>query len=74
MASTTARLSSSATRPKIVCLPVSHGVATVVMKNCEPLVPSTSPVIGLRRLPAFAIARRYGWSNCSSGWISSLNV
>ena len=26
------------TRPNTTCLPSSHGVATVVMKNCEPLV------------------------------------
>ena len=37
----------SVTRPKTVCLPSSHGAASVVtMKNCEPLV------FG----PAFAIA------------------
>ncbi len=29
----------SATLPKTTCLPSSHGVFTVVMKNCEPLVP-----------------------------------
>ena len=27
------------TRPNTVCLPSSQGVSTVVMKNCEPLVP-----------------------------------
>ena len=48
MASTTARLSASATSPKMVCLFVSHGVADTVMKNCDPLVPG----------PAFAIASR----------------
>ena len=39
IASTTLRESSSTTLPKMVCLPCSQGVATVVMKNCEPLVP-----------------------------------
>ena len=29
---------SSITRPKTECLPSSQGVATCVMKNCEPLV------------------------------------
>ena len=48
IASTTSREDWSATSPKMVCLPVSHGVAPTVMKNCEPLVPG----------PAFAIARR----------------
>lgn len=27
------------TRPNTVCLLSSHGVGTVVMKNCDPLVP-----------------------------------
>ena len=54
---------SSATSPKIVCLLVSHGVSVTVRKNWDPLVPG----------PAFAIASRYGRSNCSSGWNSSLN-
>lgn len=39
IASTTALEASSATAPKIVCLPWSHSVGAVVMKNCEPLVP-----------------------------------
>ena len=39
IASTTAREASSVTAPKIVCLPWSHSVGAVVMKNCEPLVP-----------------------------------
>src|SRR3954470_24943494 len=61
--STTARLSASATSPKMVCLPVSHVVAATVMKNCDPLVPG----------PALAIASRYGFVKPSSGGISSLN-
>ena len=52
IASTTSRLGPSATSPKIVCLPFSHGVAPTVMKNCEPLVPL--PI----RLPALAMASR----------------
>jgi hypothetical protein len=32
-------------------------VGSVVMKNCEPLVPSAWPVMALRRRPALAIAR-----------------
>src|SRR5699024_9475106 len=39
IASTTFFESSSTTSPKIVCLPLSHGVGTVEMKNCEPFVP-----------------------------------
>src|SRR3954463_15074716 len=61
--STTARLSASATSPKMVCLPVSQVVGATVMKNCDPLVPG----------PALAIASRYGLVKPSSGWISSLN-
>ena len=38
------------TRPKIVCFLSSHGVAFVVMKNCEPFVPG----------PAFAMLTVYG--------------
>ena len=34
-----------------------HGVGSVVMKNCEPLVPSALPVMALRRRPALAMAR-----------------
>ena len=41
--STTALDSSSATSPKIVWCPSSHGVGTVVMKNWEPLVPCALP-------------------------------
>ncbi|OLT54447.1 hypothetical protein BJF88_08845 [Cellulosimicrobium sp. CUA-896] len=43
MASTTFFDALSATRPKIVCLPVSQGVATVETKNCDPFVPSVAP-------------------------------
>ena len=39
IASTTSRLAWSATSPKIVCLPFSHGVGPTVTKNCDPLVP-----------------------------------
>ena len=46
MASTTSL--PSMTSPKMVCLPVSHGVGTVVMKNWEPFVPG----------PALAMASR----------------
>ena len=74
IASTTARLASSATLPKIVCLPLSHWVGATETKNCEPLVPPTWPVVALRRVPALAIARRYGLLNDSSGWISSSNL
>jgi hypothetical protein len=49
---TTSRDAPSATSPKIVCLPCSQVVGTVVMKNCEPLVPLPP------RDPALAIARR----------------
>ena len=38
------------TLPKIVCLLSSQGVAVVVMKNCDPLVPG----------PALAILTVYG--------------
>ena len=51
IASTTALDSSSATAPKIVCLPCSHAVGAVVMKNYEPLVP-----LPMWR-PALAMAR-----------------
>jgi len=51
IASTTWRDASSATSPKIVCLPCSHSVGAVVMKNWEPLVPLP------RRRPALAMAR-----------------
>ncbi len=68
--STTALDSSSATSPKIVWCPSSHGVGTVVMKNWEPLVPCALPSRPRRR-PAFAMASRYGRSNVSSGTISS---
>ena len=37
--STTFLEASSATSPKMVCLPCNHVVGAVVMKNCEPLVP-----------------------------------
>ena len=47
----------SMTSPKMVCFPLSHGVGTTVMKNCEPLVPGQ----------AFAIASRYGRSKTRSG-------
>ena len=48
IASTTSRLSWSATSPKIVCLSVQVRGRPTVMKNCEPLVPG----------PALAIASR----------------
>src|SRR5699024_2981674 len=59
--STTALDSSSATSPKTVCLPNSHGVGATVMKNCEPLVPLPM------RTPAFAIASLYGSLKFNSG-------
>src|SRR5262249_59623471 len=52
----------SVTAPKTTCLPSSHEVTTVVMKNCEPLV------FG----PALAIDRRNGRS-CLSWKFSSAN-
>ena len=61
--STTLADGSSATWPKIVCRRLRWGVGLTVMKNCEPFVPG----------PAFAIASRYGRSNCNSGWNSSAN-
>ena len=55
----------STTSPKMVCLPVSHGVGATVMKNCEPLV------FG----PAFAIASLPGLSNlCGEPLVSSSNL
>ena len=49
--STTFRDASSASFPKMVCLPCSQVVGAVGMKNWDPLVP-------LRlRLPSLAIAR-----------------
>ena len=48
MAWTTSRPDN--TRPNIVCFPSSHGVAVVVMKNCDPFV------LG----PAFAMLTVYG--------------
>ena len=42
--------SPDSTRPKIVCFLSNHGVALVVMKNCEPFV------LG----PAFAMLTVYG--------------
>src|SRR5258708_546541 len=52
--------------PKMVCLPLSWGTASSVMKNCEPLVP---PPEGPG--PASAMARRPGSSKVSTGSISS---
>ena len=49
------------TFPKMVCFPSSHGVGTVVMKNCELFV----------HRPAFAIASRNGLSNVTPRTISS---
>src|SRR5690606_38764057 len=68
MASTTFLDSSSATRPKIVCLPFRCGVGPTVMKNWEPLVPRPPWV------PAFAMASTYGWSKLRLGSISSSNL
>ena len=51
------------TRPNTVCFPSSQGVATVVMKNCEPFV------FG----PAFAMETVYGRSCRKSREISSAN-
>ena len=39
-------------RPNTVCLPSSHGVTTVVMKNCEPLVPG--PELAMDTVPALS--------------------
>ena len=57
IAVTTARDSSSATTPKMVCLACNQGVGAVVMKNCDPFVPG----------PAFAIANMNGCEKLSSG-------
>ena len=51
------------TRPNTVCFPSSHGVATVVMKNCDPFV------FG----PALAMETVYGRSCLRSRVISSSN-
>ncbi len=48
IASTTARLSASATSPKIVCLRVRCVVGATVMKNCEPFVPGPELAIASR--------------------------
>ncbi len=48
MASTTFLDSSSATSPKMLCLPCSQPVGMVVMKNCEPLVPLAHLDAGVR--------------------------
>jgi len=40
----------------MVWCPFSQGVGTVVMKNCDPLVPWVFPVAGSRRSPALAMA------------------
>src|SRR5271154_6859386 len=56
--------SPSTTSPKMVCLPVSQVVGTVVMKNCDPLV------FG----PEFAMASLPGLSNlCGDPLVSSSN-
>ena len=38
------------TLPKTTCLPSSHGVFTVQMKNCEPLVPG--PALAIESTPS----------------------
>ena len=38
------------TRPKMVCLPSSHGVGARVMKNCDPFV--LGPLLAMERIPA----------------------
>ena len=40
----------SRTVPKTTCLPSSHGVGTVQMKNCDPLVPG--PAFAIESVPA----------------------
>src|SRR5690606_16520551 len=64
IATATSRLSSSATSPKMVCMPSSHGVGTVVMKNWDPFV--FGPELAMASLP--------GSSKIRSGWISSSKV
>src|SRR5205085_4266268 len=54
----------SITRPKTLCLPSSHGVATWVMKNCEPLV--FGPALAIERMPGPVCFR--------SLWNSSANL
>lgn len=61
IASTTLRDSSSVTSPKMLCLPNSQSVFTVVMKNWEPLVPL--PIW----TPALAMASLYGALKVSFG-------
>src|SRR6185369_17042086 len=39
--------------PKMVCLPLSHGVAFSVMKDCDPLVPG--PRLAIARMPPLSI-------------------
>ena len=40
----------SVTSPKTTCLPSSHGVSTVQMKNCEPFV--FGPAFAIESTPA----------------------
>ena len=42
----------STTSPKTTCLPSSQSHVTVVMKNCEPLVPG--PALAMERSPALS--------------------
>lgn len=59
---TTSIDASSRTLPNTTCRPSNHGQATVVMKNCDPLVPG----------PAFAIDNRPG-TVCFNSKFSSSN-
>jgi hypothetical protein len=52
------------TSPKTTCLPSSHGVATVVMKNCDPLV--SLPALAIDNCPGFVCLNlKFSSANCS---------
>ena len=52
--------------PNTTCLPFSHGVAVVVMKNCDPLV--LGPALAMERTPGPT------WLSLSRGKASSGNL
>lgn len=52
----------SLTQPKTTCLPSSHSVLTVQMKNCEPLV--LGPALAMERVPgAVCLRAKFSSSN-----------
>src|SRR5438045_6187967 len=62
----TSRMEWASQTPKMVCLPLSWGTGSSVMKNWLPLVP---PAEGPG--PALAMASRPGWSEVRLGVIAS---